>query len=122
MRAELRDVSPNDYPGWEAFASSERPEPWDDFGWFELSIGPEGDKGCDLFQVLVTTPAAVSRAKLDCKRHHKEFRCLLVETFEPDVIAKALRDHVSGLTALTWDGLVKQLRRSMYWEYEGRGN
>ena len=65
LRAELREISPNDYFGWEPFASSDRPEPWDDFGWFVLSIGVEGQEGSYLFQVLVATPAAVTRARKD---------------------------------------------------------
>ncbi len=30
MRAELRDISPNDFSDWQGFASAEHPEPWDD--------------------------------------------------------------------------------------------
>src|SRR5262249_44851267 len=63
LRPELRHISPNDYDGWEAFAAAEHPEPWDEFAWFVLDIGLEGQEGTDLFQVLVATPAAVSRAK-----------------------------------------------------------
>jgi hypothetical protein len=113
MRAELRHISPNDYRNWEAFASAERPEPWDDFGWFVVEIAPEGDKGSTAFQVLVTTPAAVTRAKGDSK--HRRF--LLVDSFEPDAVAKALREYVAGISAHTWDEIVEKLQRCMYWEY-----
>jgi len=117
MRAELRAIEPNDFPGWDAFTSADRPTSWDDFGWFTLSVAPEGDPGSDLFQVLVATPAAVSRAmgNSEC------FRGLVVNTFEPSVIAQTLRDQVASLRALTWQGLVDQLRNTMYWEYEGMG-
>jgi len=115
MRAELKHIDPNDYPGWDAFASSERPEPWDDFGWFTLYIGRDGGVGADMFQVLLSTPAAVSRAKSG----RADFRVLIVDLFEPDVIATKLREYVSSFTANSWHNIVKQLRRSMYWEYEG---
>ena len=116
LRAELREISPNDYFGWEAFASSDRPEPWDDFGWFVLSIGVEGQEGSYLFQVLVATPAAVTRARKD--DGHR--RVLVVDSFAPDDLAAALKEHVSSITAPTWDGIVEQLQRTMYWEYEKR--
>jgi hypothetical protein len=117
MRAELRAIEPNDYPGWDAFVAANRPTPWDDFGWFTLSIAPEGDAGADYFQVLIATPAAVSRAK----GKSGAFRGLVVNTFEPAVVAQTLRDQISSLQALTWQDLVDQLRRTMLWEYEGMG-
>src|SRR5260370_1418527 len=92
MHAELKHISPNDFLDWEAFAAAERPEPWDDFGWFTLSIGHEGGEGADLFQVLVYTPATVSRAKGEVG-----FRGVVVEMFEPEVIARTLREHVSAV-------------------------
>lgn len=114
IRAELRHISPNDYDSWEAFAAAEHPEPWDEFGWFVLSIGVEGLEGSDQFQVLVATPAAVARAK----GHDKHRRVLVVESFEPEALAAALRSHVSSLVAPTWDSIVERLRCNMYWEYE----
>jgi Immunity protein 8 len=117
MRAELRAIEPNDYPGWDAFVAADRPTPWDDFGWFTLSIAPEGDPGADNFQMLVATPAAISLAK----GNSGAFRGLVVNTFEPAVIAQTLRDHIASLQALTWQDLVDQFRRTMFWEYEGMG-
>jgi hypothetical protein len=93
------------------------PEPWFGFGWFTLSIGPEGDPGTDLFQVLVSTPAAASRARGDAKQFHG----IIVESFEPTVIAQALREHVASVNGLSWQELVDQLRRKMHWESEGMG-
>jgi len=116
LRPELRRIIPNDYDGWEAFAAAERPEPWDEFAWFVLDIGLEGQEGSNLFQVLVATPAAVSRAK----GNDKHRRVLIVESFEPQAIETALRDHVASLAAHTWDEIVERLRCNMYWEYEKR--
>ncbi|HKA08386.1 MAG TPA: Imm8 family immunity protein [Gemmataceae bacterium] len=117
MRAELPAIEPNDYLGWGAFVATDRPTPWDDFGWFTLSIAPVGDPGSDYFQVLISTPAAVSRAKAGSRT----FRGLVVASFEPAVIAQTLRDHIASLQAHTWQDLVDQLRRTMLWEYEGMG-
>jgi hypothetical protein len=114
MRAELRHISPNDFLDWECFAAAERAEPWDDFGWFSLSIGLERDPGTEIFQVLVATPAAVSRAMGKCSR----FRGIIVESFEAEIIAGALREHVSAVTGGAWPAIVEQLRQFMFWEYE----
>jgi hypothetical protein len=115
MRAELRGIDPNDFFDWGAFVAAERPEPWDDFGWFTLSIGPEGDPGTELFQVLVATPAAVSRARGKSGR----FRGIVVDSFEPEAVAAALHEHVSSVEGHSWRQMVEQLRRCMLWEYEG---
>ena|SRR6267378_3145967 len=115
MRGELRDISPNDFLDWQCFAAAERPEPWDDFGWFSLAIGPEGDPGSEIFQVLVATPAAVSRAKGNRGR----FQGIIVESFEPEIIVRILHEYVSSVTGNNWSELVSQFRRSMFWEYEG---
>jgi hypothetical protein len=116
MRAEMKWISPNDFINWESFVSSDRREQevWDDFGWFSLDIGSEGEDGTETFQVLVSTPAAVSRAKGDRKR----FRGIIVDEFKPDIIRKSLTDYVSSVVGISWSEVVEQLRRWMYWEYE----
>jgi hypothetical protein len=115
MRAELRSIEPNDYPGWEAFAAAPVAEPWNHFGWFTLSIGREGSPGEDLFQVVVTTPGAVSRATSKGRR----FRGLVIDWFEPEAVARRLRAFVSSAPGHTWEEIVDQLREVMLWEYEG---
>jgi hypothetical protein len=117
MRAELKEIIPNDYPDWETFASSERPEPWDDFGWFTLDIGDEDsrDDGTETFQVLVATATALPRVKGD----RGGFRGVIVEVFEPEVVRRTLCEHVSSFTGHTWDEIRNGLRRTMIWDREG---
>jgi hypothetical protein len=117
MRAQIKYISPNDYPDWEAFASSERPEPWDDYGWFSLDIGDDESSGggTETFQVLVATPAAVRRAKAN----RGGFRGIIVDVFEPEAVEKALREHVSAITGRSWEEICDKLRRIMLWECEG---
>jgi hypothetical protein len=113
VRAELRSIEPNDFLGWQAFAAAPHEEPWDDFGWFMLGIGPLGEEGSDLFQVLVTTPAAIPRLEADKRR-----RMFIVDSFEPDSLAHTLRDYVASISGLSWMDIVRQLQRTMHWEYE----
>jgi hypothetical protein len=114
LRPELQDISPNDYASWDAFAAAEHPEPWDEFTWFHLEIGLEGQEDGTLFQVLVSNAAAVSRAK----GNDSSRRVLVVQSFEPQSLLNELRDHVASCSAHTWDEIVERLRKTMYWEYE----
>ena len=116
IRAELRHISPNDYQNWEEFAAVEHPQPWDEFGWFILDIGAEGEAGTTLFQALVTTPAAKGRAK----ENERDRRMLVVPSFEPEDLARELREYVGSVTGSSWSDVVEQLRCTMYWEYERR--
>ena len=114
MRAELKHLQSNDYLRWEDFVAAPRPEPWNGSGWFSVEIGSEGDKGSELFQFLFVTPAAASSAKPD----RGEFRHLTVETFEPEVIASTLREHIASISSRSWEEIRERLRQSMWWEHE----
>lgn len=115
MKAQLHDIAPNDHVNWASFAAHPSADPWDDYGWFSLTIGPHDDPGTNYFQVLVATPAAAGRAR----GKDRFFRGILVETFEPAVIEQTLRTYVESLRACHWQELVDQLRKVMCWEYEG---
>jgi hypothetical protein len=114
LKPELCHIKPNHYPSWDDFAAAEHPEPWNEFAWFELTIGVEGQVGADLFQALVATHTALPRARAKYKKH----RFLVVESFEPQMLETALRKHVESCADYTWDDIVERLRCEMYWEYE----
>lgn len=116
MKAELRSIDPNDFAGgWPAFVARPSAHPWDNYGWFTLTIGPEGDPGTNYFQVLVSTPTAAARARGQARY----FRGLLVDSFEPSLIEQTLSSYVESLRGVDWQDLVDQLRRVSLWEYEG---
>ena len=115
MRAHLRFIESNDTLDWQTFASQESPDPWDDFGWFTTGIGPEGAEGTDLFQVVVTTPAAKHKT-LD---EDQTFRGIVVDAFEPKTIEEAIRRFVASVAGSDWPHCVRQLQTAMRWEYEG---
>lgn len=114
LKPELYDIKPNHYPSWDDFAAAKLSEPWDECAWFELDIGVEGQEGTTLFQALVATHAAISRAR----EKYKKRRILVVESFEPQIFETALRKYVESCAAHTWDDIVERLRCNMYWEYE----
>lgn len=56
MIAEVHHLESNDYTDWSDFERYESPDPYDDFGWFHVTIGASGIKGGNDFQVCVATP------------------------------------------------------------------
>ncbi|MEM1026640.1 MAG: Imm8 family immunity protein [Planctomycetota bacterium] len=115
MRAQLRFIQSNDTLDWDTFAERVSREPWNDWGWFTLGIGPENEEGTDLFHVAVCTGAAKHKT-ID---GHKEFRGIVVDSFEPDTIKRELHKFVDSITGLDWPHCVHQLQGSLHWEYEG---
>lgn len=115
MRAVLKGISPNDFLSWEEFRRYSSPDPWDDFGWFTLDVGADDEDGTNLFQVLVSTPAVVSRAIGDAG----EFQGILVDRFDADEIQRVLRDRIASIRCHTWNDIVEELRTFSLWEYEG---
>ena len=112
MRAELRGIEASDIPTWPEWTS---PDPAEELQWFTLTIGPPGDPGSNYFQVAVATPAGIKKRR-DKKR---PFVGLVVDRFDPPAVEQTIRDFVASAEGLTWDAIVKHLRRKLLWEYEG---
>jgi hypothetical protein len=116
MRAEIGDILPfNENMDWEEFASNPSSTPWDDQLTFDLTIGPVGTQVREIFAVTVATYIASCRLQ----GKGRPFKGIIVESFEPELIRKAIHDHVASLESNTWQGLVDQLRKTMEWEYDG---
>ncbi len=115
MKAQLRFIESNDTLDWQAFAARESPDPWDDWGWFTVGIGPDGEEGTDLFQVVICTPTAKHKT-LD---GNDVFRGLIVDSFDPESIRNVIHEFVSSVTGANWLDCVRQLQMALRWEYEG---
>lgn len=114
MRAELRWLETNDFKNWEEFAAAPRLDASDCSGWFSCGVGADGEAGEEIFQLIVTTPGAISRVQQERRR----LRLLVVDEFTRDAIEKMLREHVSKITGSGWSEISSQLRKTMYSEYE----
>lgn len=114
MRTELRWLETNDFPTWEEFAAAERPDGSDCSGWFSCGLGPEGERGEEIFQFVVATPGAVSRVQQERRR----LRLLVVDEFTRPAIERMLREHISRIAGHSWSEISTQLRKTMYSEYE----
>ncbi len=114
MRPELRWLTTNDFPSWEAFAAAERPDPSDCSGWFSCGIGPDGEAGAENFQFLAVTRGAIARVQQEPRRQ----RLLVVEEFTRESIERTVREHLAKIKGHSWREISEQLRKIMYSEYE----
>jgi hypothetical protein len=110
MRAAVRGIEANDIPEWPLWSPS---SPSEECQWFTVSVGSAGTPGADLFQVAVATPAGLQE-----RRDKRRFVGLVVDRFELRLVAEAIRAFVAASEALSWEGVVEQLRARMRWEYE----
>ncbi len=114
MQAEIHHLESNDHVDWNDFLQYQSPDPYNDFGWFHVTVGSTGVLGGNDFQVCVATPRAVGRIKRD-----KFVPGIMVDQFDAATVEKAIRDRVESVCGQSWEELVDQLRVFMQWEYEG---
>ena len=114
MKAEIHHLESNDHVDWNDFVRYQSPDPYDDFGWFHVTIGVSGVTGGNDFQVCVATPRAVGRIK-----RGGFVPSILVDQFDAATVEKSIRDRVDSVSGHSWEQLVDQLREFMHWEYEG---
>ena len=114
IRAVIHSLETNDHDDWSAFAAHESVDPYDDFGWFHVTIGATGIEGGNDFQLCVSTPRAVTRAK-----HDGAVPGILVDRFDAQSVYDAVHARIKSIEFHTWDQIVNECRTFMHWEYEG---
>lgn len=114
MHAEIHYIESNDYVDWQHFSEYQSPDPYDDFGWFHVTVGASEIDGGNDFQVCVATPRAVGRVK-----RSGEMPGILVDYFNAVNVRKAICDQIEAIEGSSWETIVEQLRTFMKWEYEG---
>lgn len=114
MQAEIHHLKSNDHVDWHDFVRYRSPDPYDDYGWFHVTIGASGVTGGNDFQVCVATPRAVGRVK-----RNGFVPGILVDQFDAATVEKAIHDRVDSVCGHSWEQIVDQLREFMRWEYEG---
>ena len=115
MRGDLKYIESNAHLKWEDFLQAPRDDPWDGSAWFTVEVGPDdGINAGEMFQVLVVTPAAISRVKPS----RGEFRCVVAKSLDPETVLRTLREHISAISAGSWSEIREGLRKSMWWEWE----
>ncbi|SRR6266702_2037407 len=112
MRAELKSITSADV-NFDTY----NPEDEDCFSFpIEMVIGYEGGQGGNLFQMIVCTPAWISRENQG-KAAVIGTELLIVFRYDWPAILSAIQDLVSGCTADDWPTLAQKLSRFADWEY-----
>ena len=114
MQAEIHSLESMDHTNWDDFVCYRSADPYDDYGWFHLTIGSSGVTGGNDFQVCVATPRSVGRLK-----HDGFVPGILVDRFDAATVEKAIRDRIDLVAGHSWEQIVDQLQEFMRWEYEG---
>ena len=114
IRAVIHSLETNDHDDWSAFAEYESIDPYDDFGWFHVTVGATDIEGGNDFQLCVSTPRAVRRAKLA-----GAIPGILVDRFDAQSVRDAVHARIDSIVVHTWDQIVNECRAFMHWEYDG---
>ena len=113
IHAEILRLASNDHIDWSDFAAYEPIDPFDDFGWFHVTVGATGIEGGNDFQVCVSTHRAVGRV-----RRAGAVPGVIVDCFDAESVDTAIRDRIASIAADSWDQIVNECRTFMLWEYE----
>jgi hypothetical protein len=114
MHAEIHCLESNDFLDWKDFAEYQSRDPYDDYGWFHVTVGATDVEGSNDFQVCVATPRAVGRIK-----RTGAIPGILVDYFDAATVRNAVHVRIESVKGSSWDEIVAQLRKFMRWEYEG---
>ena len=112
---EPKSISSNDFFEWDDFLKYVSPNPFDECGWFDVTIGEVGVSGGTEFQVLVSTPKAIKRARSDNRR----FKGIVVDEFTPSKVTEVIERAIKDAASMTWGETLSKLREFGDWEYDG---
>lgn len=104
-------------PDGDRSGSYVSPDPLDDSFWLRMLVGLSDGPGEESFDVLVCTPAWLSRTVADDGPQIGRHR-LVVEKLDLPAAETFLRRQVERLEAPTWDDLAAKIARLGYWEFE----
>ncbi|NLS19058.1 hypothetical protein HGP16_21190 [Rhizobium sp. P40RR-XXII] len=82
----------------------------------DVTVGPEGVPGGDIFSFQVCTPRwlAHSAGGKPCFIRHT----ILMDEYDEDVLKSTVRKLVENTTGNSWEEIAKKLARYMFWEFE----
>lgn len=82
-------------------------------------LGPDDANGEEMFGLEVCTPGFRGREIDPQKLPIMGRGRMLVERFDPEVIAATIRHLIADLNGDSWHDLGTQLSRYFYWEFDG---
>lgn len=111
----LKDYSSPDVADLERWTTRTRS---DVYILVELSIGPEGKDGSDLFSVQVCTPESLRKRERAESIVIEDRGLLVVKDYDWDAIASHIRGIIASSAAQDWSQSSLKLLRHFRWEYE----
>ena len=95
-----------------------QPEDPEDFGFpLNLTIGIEGQKGADNFQLMIATPKYIQRMRPNQSavllRHY-----LLVFGYDFNEILDVINSYIGSINEDTWEKISEKVERLAQWEFE----
>lgn len=85
--------------------------------WVDLSVGPAGEDGGDLFHIFVCTPDWLA---MEVERNGARWgrSMLIVQRIHPDEILREIESRLSKTSADTWPDLAHKISRTAEWEFD----
>ncbi|MEI7461655.1 MAG: Imm8 family immunity protein [Pirellula sp.] len=114
IEARVICLESNDHDDWADFEQKTVSDPYNDFGWFHITVGATNVDGGNDFQVCIATKPAIGRA-----RRSGSVPGIIVDRFDAETIRKAVTDTVQCIQEDSWDRTIERLCEFMIWEYEG---
>jgi Immunity protein 8 len=81
------------------------------------SVGPAGEEGAEQFQFTVCSPRWQAEQPLP-KGFAFQRHTLLVDSWDPDVVERAISDLCRRTEGATWRDVATKLSRFGFWEFE----
>ena len=113
IEVQIDWIEPTDFLGWDEFEEFSAYDPLDHFQWFTICVSEaKKDRGTN-FDVLVSTPKAIGRAK----KKNEKFKGLVIDSFSPTEAKNAIEQKVNKGRYYSYHDIVESLKVDMYWEY-----
>lgn len=114
MRAQVKDISINDYLG----STAEQPlNSYNTWMVIDAEIGPEGEPGAEVFRFYVCTPTALAQMTQDGEYRFGR-HLLIVKEFDWDLTVLAINKLVSSFDEPDWHALGTKIAKYGAWEFE----
>ncbi len=114
MKPEIKEIFSADVADLAAWAPNYLE---DIYVGLQLMIGPAGEPGADMFQLLVATPQALRAHRLPGSRPSYQY-CLVVHDYDWPEIRSKIEQIVAGCEGNDWLAIAEKLARHFRWEFQ----
>jgi len=84
----------------------------------QMEIGPAGEEGADVFDVMVATPEGLRRLQRQGEMFISKRALFVVAHYSVDELLRSLAELVASCDGESWVQCVQKLQRYFQWEYD----